>query len=398
MSQADLLQYLKEHVLPDTFDVSGANKQRVLQFAGEAVEHYFECIQDDFSDVDMMSTGDKIDILQDLGELNAALSLELPRYAVFTDEEKIMLIHSLLEKQGESSMLFSGQSFFLPGDLAYHTLCRYLFTHQCFTDQHLRYLFQEDKYSSIDDIISNFHDLLESSFPTRVKIGCFALLPSLIKIENVPKVELIKKLTGMFVETQQVSDQEKQQTLQAILDHNVSFLQRCLQSFKPNEPLMMSRFYWRDTIAFRYVSNAYLQVSHVEPMKFFLQHHEGGVSYHKQQVLLGLFDYVRERYEQGTPVFQTVLAAGTISRYPVIRKISYEILFVLGDNLEETAQRCMEDNACEVRTVLGEVAVSTIKYKDLDQERRNTLVQLARRYKEKMRLTQMQKRRLETVP
>ncbi|MEM4258783.1 MAG: hypothetical protein QXL17_06510 [Candidatus Thermoplasmatota archaeon] len=69
MSQADLLQYLKEHVLPDTFDVSGANTQRVLQFAGEAVEHYFEGIQDDFSDVDMMSTGDKIDILQDLDEI-----------------------------------------------------------------------------------------------------------------------------------------------------------------------------------------------------------------------------------------------------------------------------------------------------------------------------------------
>ncbi len=92
MSQAHLLQYLKETMLPDAFDVSGTTKQRVLQFINEAVENYFKRIQHDFSDVDMMSTGDKIDILQDLYEFKAALSLELPKTRLFTDDEKSYLL------------------------------------------------------------------------------------------------------------------------------------------------------------------------------------------------------------------------------------------------------------------------------------------------------------------
>ncbi len=241
-----------------------------------------------------------------------------------------------------------GQSFLFSTNLAYQTLCQFLFKHECFTKEHLRFLYQEDKYSSIEDVASNFDCLLNSSFPQSVKLACFALLPSVIKTENVPKVEMIKKITTMFVETKKISDQDKQSVLKAILARDIGFLQRCLRPFKPDMDMMMSRFFWRDTISLRYMSKAFLLVSQVDVMEFFLKHHEGKISHHKQQILFGLFDYVREHYEQSNLLFHDLLSAGTRAKYPVIRKTSYELLFILGDNLEETAQRCMEDKACDV--------------------------------------------------
>jgi hypothetical protein len=66
----------------------------------------------------------------------------------------------------------------------------------------------------------------------------------------------------------------------------------------------------------------------------------------------------------------------------------------LDDTLEDTAQRCVYDTAIEVRKILGDVALSNTKYKDVEPERRKKLVQLTIKYRDKVTLTNKQEKRL----
>ncbi|MEA2054875.1 MAG: hypothetical protein U9O96_07230 [Candidatus Thermoplasmatota archaeon] len=394
-SQTTIVNYLRDEVLPANFDFSAENKRRILDFTREAVTNYFEKIKYYYSDFDMMSEYDMMDILIDSGEMKAAISLEISKSKILQDDEKLLLVKSLLEKDSSNILELSGQSYFLSSDLACQTLCNYLIKNKCFTEKHVLYLFREDGYSNTSDIIENFRFVIDSKLPQKIKLAYFFMLPSLIKIKKVPKVELIKELTNLFIETKNISENDKKRLLLCIINHDEEFFKEYFASLDKEIRFgLLKSYIWRESISLRYVTKAYLSLSSISPMDFFTKYHKGGCSHEKQQILLGFFDFIGENYEQNKAGFKKLLLAGTKSNYPTIRKISYELLLVHDDELEEIAKMCTNDKASEVRKVLGDVALSNVKYKDLNPERRRKLVKLTIKYKEKMNLTNKQEKRL----
>jgi hypothetical protein len=144
----------------------------------------------------------------------------------------------------------------------------------------------------------------------------------------------------------------------------------------------------------RYIAKAYLSLSSDPWYDFFAEYHEIEYSHQNQQILLGLFDFIHENYMKNKVESKKLLLVGVTSRYPTIRKMSYELLFVLDDDLDNTAQKCVHDTAIEVRKILGDVALSNTKYKDLNPERRKKLVRITIRYRDQLHLTHKQETRL----
>lgn len=393
--QTTVENYLKDKVPPVSFDFSG-EKKTMVDLTKDASKKYFERIKYHYSDYDMMSVYDMIDILLESGEMKAALSLEIPKSSLLNDDEKIRLVQSLLEKNtGDAADAFNQMGVF-SDDLAYQSLCNFLMKQNCFTEKYMSYLFMEDKYSDASEIIDNFRYVVDAVLPQKVKCEYLIMLPSLIRMENVPKVEFIKSITQVFLETKTISEGDKKTLLEAFLHRDVDFFTNYFGSSDNVKMLLFQGRLWRETITLRYFAKTYLSLSSVNLHDFFAEHHEGGHSHDKQQILLGLFDFIREHYNLRKIEYKQLLQMGVKSKYPTIRKTSYELLFALDDGLEESARVCVHDPAMDVRKTLGDVALSNTKYKDLNPQRRKKLVQLTLKYRDRLNLTHKQQTRLKT--
>ncbi len=370
-------------------------KKTMVEVTRNAVNNYFERIKHHYSDYDLISEYNKLNVLREYGELKVALSLEIPRSALLNDDEKVLLVQSLLE-QSSRDVQVANQFCIFSDDLAYQSLCNFLMKQNCFTEKHIPYLFKEDKYSDGADVVDNFRFVVDSQLPQKVKFAFFFMVPSLIQMKNVPIVELAKELTEVFIATESTSKNDKMELLQFILNlDDVNFFKKYFIPLdKELGSEFLQRFLWRETIMLRYIAKAYLSLSADPLYDFFVKYHEYEYSFQNQQILLGLLDFIHENYSQNKVESKKLLLAGSTSRYPTLRKISYELLFVLDDELEDTAQRCIQDTAIEVRKTLGDVALSNMKYTDLDPERRKKLVQLTIEYRNKLHLTHKQEIRL----
>lgn len=389
-------QYLTDEMF--LIDSSDEKKKTMVEVTKNAVNVYFEKIKYHYSDYDWMSEHDRLNILKESDELNVALSLEIPKSALLNDDEKVMLVQSLLDKSTKDAFEVYDQICFFSDDLAYQSLCNFLMKQNCFTEKHIPYLFKEDKYSDGADIVDNFRFVVDSQFPQKVKFTYFFMVPSLIKMKKVPKVELVKELTEIFITTDALSKNDKKEMLQFILNSDdIHFFKKYFGSHDVKSGVEVLRnFLWRETIMLRYVAKAYLYLSSINIHDFFAEYHEREYSHKNQQILLGVLDFIHENYSKNKAESKSLLLTGSTSRYPTIRKTSYELLFVLDDDLKDTAQRCIHDTAIEVRKTLGDVALSNTKYKDLDSERRKKLVRLTIRYQDRLQLTHKQETRLKT--
>jgi len=389
-------QYLTDEMF--LIDSSDEKKKTMVEVTKNAVNVYFEKIKYHYSDYAWMSEHDKLNILKESDELNVALSLEIPKSALLNDDEKVMLVQSLLDKSTKDAFEVNDQICFFSDDLAYQSLCNFLMKQNCFTEKHIPYLFKEDKYSDGVDIVDNFRFVVDSQFPQKVKFTYFFMVPSLIKMKKVPKVELVKELTEIFITTEALSKNDKKEMLQFILNSDdTHFFKKYFGSHDVKSGVEVLRnFLWRETIMLRYVAKAYLYLSSINIHDFFAEYHESEYSHKNQQILLGALDFIHENYSKNKTESKSLLLTGSTSRYTTIRKTSYELLFVLDDDLKDTAQRCIHDTAIEVRKTLGDVALSNTKYKDLDSERRKKLVRLTIRYQDQLQLTHKQETRLKT--
>lgn len=394
--QTAVEQYLNDEVLPIGFSVE--KKKTMIEVTKNAVNTYFERIKHYYSDYDLMSDYNKLNVLKESGELKVALSLEIPRSSLLNDDDKVLLVQSLLDESTRNKVKLFDQMYAFSDDLAYQTLCNFLMKQNCFKEKHTPYLFREDKYSNGADIVDNFRFIVDSQLPLKVKFAYFFMLPSLIQMKKVPKADLAKELTEVFITTESISKNDKQELLQFILNFDdINFFKKYFISLdKELGPEFFKNFLFRETIMFRYITKAYLSSSSVNIHDFFVEYHEREYSFINQQILLGLLDFMYENYDQNKTEFKKLLLTGSTSRYPTLRKTSYELLFVLEDNLEDTAKKCIRDTAIEVRKILGDVALSNTKYKDLDPERRKKLVRLTIKYRDKMNLTHKQETRLKT--
>jgi len=389
-------QYLTDEMF--LIDSSDEKKKTMVEVTKNAVNVYFEKIKYHYSDYAWMSEHDKLNILKESDEMNVALSLEIPKSALLNDDEKVMLVQSLLDKSTKDAFEVNDQICFFSDDLAYQSLCNFLMKQNCFTEKHIPYLFKEDKYSDGVDIVDNFRFVVDSQFPQKVKFTYFFMVPSLIKMKKVPKVELVKELTEIFITTEALSKNDKKEMLQFILNSDdTHFFKKYFGSHDVKSGVEVLRnFLWRETIMLRYVAKAYLYLSSINIHDFFAEYHESEYSHKNQQILLGALDFIHENYSKNKTESKSLLLTGSTSRYTTIRKTSYELLFVLDDDLKDTAQRCIHDTAIEVRKTLGDVALSNTKYKDLDSERRKKLVRLTIRYQDQLQLTHKQETRLKT--
>jgi len=387
-------QYLNDEVLPIGFPEE--KKKTMIEVTRNAVNTYFERIKQYYSDYDLMSDYNKFNVLEESSELKVALSLEIPISPLLKDEDKVHLVQSLLDQSTENKVKLFDQMYGFSDDLAYQSLCNFLMKQNCFTEKHIPYLFEEDKYSNGADIVDNFRFIVDSQLQLKVKFAYFFMLPSLIQMKKVPKVELAKELTEVFITTESISKNDKQELLQFILNFNdVTFFKKYFFSLdKELGSEFFTHLLFHETIMFRYLTKAYLSLSSVNFHDFFIDYHEREYSFINQQILLGLLDFMYENYNQHKTEFKKLLLFGSTSRYPTVRKTSYELLFVLDDDLEEIAQRCVHDTAIEVRKILGDVALSNTKYKNLDPKRRKTLAQLTIRYRDRIQLTHKQETRL----
>lgn len=370
----------------------------MVKVTRDAVNTYFDRIKDHYSDYDWMSEYDRLNILKESGEIKVALSLEIPKSALLKDNEKVLLTQSLLERSSKNAVEVFDQICFFSDDLAYQSLCNFLMKQNCFTEKHVPYLFKEDKYSDGADIVDNFRFVIDSQLPLKVKFAFFFMLPSSIRMKNVPKVELVKELTEIFIRAESISKNDKKEMLRFMLNgDDVNFFKKY---FYPHDtkfgPEFLRNFLGHETIMIRYIAKAYLSLSSMNIHDFFAEYHEYEYSFQNQQILLGLLDFIHENYSQNKAESKKLLLAGSTSRYPTIRKTSYELLFVLDDDLEDIAQRCVYDTAIEVRKILGDVALSNTKYKDLALDRRKKLVRLAIRYRDRLQLTHKQETRLKS--
>ncbi len=389
-------RYLNDEVLPIGSNFSDEKKKTMAEVTQDAVNTYFERIKDRYSDYDWMSEYDQLNVLKESREMKVALSLEIPKSPLLNDDEKVLLAQSLLEKSTGDAVKVFDQICFFSDDIAYQSLCNFLMKQNCFTEKYVPYLFKEDRYSDAAAIVDNFRFVVDSQLPQKVKFAYFFMLPSLIKMKNVPKVELAKELTEIFITTDSISKNDKKEMLQFILNFDdVKFFKKYFSSLDTE---LGSEFFQkllrRETIMFRYIAKAYLSLSSINIHDFFVEYHECEYCYQNQQILLGLLDFIHENYSQNKAESKKLLLTGSTSRYPTIRKTSYEVLFVLDDDLDDTAQRCAQDTAIEVRKILGDVALSNTKYKDLDPERRKKLVRLTIRYRDRLQLTHKQETRL----
>lgn len=396
--QTAIERYLNDEVFPIDSNFSDGKKKTIVDVTKDAVNTYFERIKDRYSDSDWMSEYDRLNILQESGEMKVVLSLEIPKSALLKDDEKVLLTQSLLERSSRDAVEVFDQICVFSDDLAYQSLCNFLMKQNCFTEKHVPYLFKEDKYSDGADIVDNFRFVVDSQFPLKVKCAFFFMLPSLIQMKSEPKVELVKEITEIFIRADSISKNDKKEMLQFMLNgDDVNFFKKY---FYPHDtkfgPGFLRNFIWRETIMLRYIAKAYLSLSSDPLYDFFAEYHEIEYSHQNQQILLGLLDFIHENYSQNKAESKKLLLAGSTSRYPTIRKTSYELLFVLDDDLDDTAQRCVQDTAIEVRKILGDVALSNTKYKDLNPERKRKLVQLTIKYRDKMNLTHKQETRLKT--
>jgi hypothetical protein len=394
--QTVIERYLNDEVLPIGSNFSDGKKKTMVEVTRDAVNTYFERIKDQYSDYDWMSEYDKLNILKESGEMKVALSLEIPKSPLLNDDEKMLLAQSLLERSSRDAIEVFDQICVFSDDVAYQSLCNFLMKQNCFTEKHIPYLFEEDKYSDGADIVDNFRFVVDSQLPLKVKFAYFFMLPSLIQMKNVPKVELAKELTEIFIRAESISKNDKKEMLRFMLNgDDVNFFKKYFGSHDTKFGLEFLRnFLGYETIMLRYIAKAYLSLSSINIHDFFAEYHEYEYSHQNQQILLGLFDFIHENYSQNTVESKKLLLAGSLSRYPTIRKTSYELLFVLDDTLEDTAQRCVYDTAIEVRKILGDVALSNTKYKDVEPERRKKLVQLTIKYRDKVTLTNKQEKRL----
>lgn len=392
--QTAIERYLNDEVLP--IDFSDEMKKTMVEVTQDAVNTYFERIKDRYSDYDWMSEYDRLNILIESGEMKVALSLEIPKSPLLNDDEKVLLIQSLLEKNTGDAVKVFDQICFFSDDIAYQSLCNFLMKQSCFTEKYVPYLFKEDRYSDAAVIVDNFRFVVDSQLPQKVKFAYFFMLPSLIKMKNEPKVELAKELTEIFIATDSISKNDKKEILQFIFNFDdVKFFKKYFSSLDTElGSEFFQRFLWRETIMLRYLAKAYLSLSSINIYDFFVEYHEYEYCYQNQQILLGLLDFIHENYSQNKTESKKLLLAGSTSRYPTIRKTSYELLFVLDDDLDDAAQRCVHDTAIEVRKILGDVALSNTKYKDLDPERRKKLVRFTTRYRDRLQLTHKQETRL----
>jgi hypothetical protein len=396
--QTAIERYLNDEVFPIGSNFSDGKKNTIVEVTKDAVNTYFERIKDRYSDSDWISEYDRLNILQESGEMKVALSLEIPKSALLKDDEKVLLAQSLLEQSSRDAVEVFNQICIFSDDLAYQSLCNFLMKQNCFTEKHVPYLFMEDKYSDALDIVNNFRFVVDSQLPQKVKFAFFFMLPSLIKMKNVPKVELAKELIAVFITTDNIAKNDKKEMLQFILNFNdVKFFKKYFSSMDTELGFeFFQKFLWRETIMLRYIAKAYLSLSSDPLYDFFIEYLEREYSHENQQILLGLLDFIYENYSQNKAESKKLLLAGSTSRYPTIRKTSYELLFVLDDDLEDIAQRCVHDTAIDVRKILGDVALSNTKYKDLNPERKRKLVQLTIKYRDKLNLTNKQEKRLKT--
>jgi len=392
--QTVIERYLNDEVLPIGSNFSDGQKKTMVEVTRDAINTYFDRIKDRYSDYEWVSEYDRLNILREHGEMKVALSLEIPKSALLKDDEKVLLVQSLLERSIGDTVKVFDQICVFSDDVAYQSLCNFLMKQNCFTEKHIPYLFKEDRYSDALDIVDNFRFIVDSQLPLKVKFAYFFMVPSFIKMENVPQVELAKELTEVFITTDNISKDDKKEMLQFILNYDgVKFFKKY---FASQDIEFLRSFLRRETIMLRYITKAYLSLTSINIHDFFIEYHEREYSHGNQQILLGLFDFIHENYSQNKAESKKLLLAGSTSRYPTIRKTSYELLFVLDNNLEDTAQRCVHDTAIEVRKILGDVALSNTKYKDLNPERKRKLVQLTIKYRDKMNLTHKQETRLKT--
>ena len=389
-------RYLDDEVFSIGSHFSDGKKNTIVEVTKDAVNTYFERIKDRYSDSDWISEHDRLNILQESGEMKVALSLEIPKSALLKDDEKVLLAQSLLEQSSRDAVEVFNQICIFSDDVAYQSLCNFLMKQNCFTEKHVPYLFKEDKYSDGADIVDNFRFVIDSQLPLKVKFAFFFMLPSLIQMKSEPKVELVKELTNIFIRAESISKNDKKEMLRFMLNgDDVNFFKKYFGSHDTKfGPEFLRNFLGYETIMTRYIAKAYLSLSSMNIHDFFAEYHEYEYSFQNQQILLGLLDFIHEKYSQNKAESKKLLLAGSASRYPTIRKTSYELLFVLDDNLEDTAQRCVQDTAIEVRKILGDVALSNTKYKDLEPERRKKLVQLTIKYRDKVTLTNKQEKRL----
>ena len=370
-------------------------KKAMIEITRNVVDTYFEKIKDRYSDYDWMSEYDQLNILRESGEIKAALSLEIPKSVQLNNDKKVLMVQSLLERSSREIKLGDRVCVF-HDMLAYQSLCNFLMKQNCFTEEHIPYLFNEDKYSEGTDIVDNFRFVVDSQLPLKVKFAYFFMIPSLVQLKSVPKVELVKELIEIFIGTESISQNDKKEMLQLMLncDDVDSFKKYFGSRGKKSGLEFLRHFFSYETTMLRYAAKAYLSLSSSDIHDFFAQYHERECSYKNQQILLGLLDFIYENYSRNKTESKKLLLAASISRYPTVRKISYALLFVLNDNLEDTAQRCVYDTAIDVRKILGDVALSNMKYKDLDPKRRKKLVQLTIRYRDRLQLTHKQEIRL----
>jgi len=388
---------LNNEMHPIHSSFSDGLKKRMAEVTKNAVNTYFEKIKDYHSDHDLMSDYNRLNILEESGEIKAALSLEIPKSAMLNNDEKVLMIQSLLE-QSSKEMKLGDRVCVFPDELAYQSLCNFLMKQNCFTEEHIPYLFNEDKYSDSTDIVDNFRFVVDSQVPLKVKFAYFFMVPSLVQIKSTPKVELVKELIEIFIGAESISQNDKKEMLQLMLNCNdVNSFKKYFGSRGTESGLeFLQNFFSRETTMLRYVAKAYLSLSHGDTHDFFVKYHEGECSFQNQQILLGLLDFIYEHYNQNKTESKKLLLTGSTSRYPTVRKTSYEFLFVLDDDLEDISEKCVQDTAIEVRKTLGDAALSNIKYKDLDPKRRKKLVQLTIKYRDNLTLTNKQETRLKS--
>ena len=133
--QIAIEQYLTDEMF--LIDSSDEKKKTMVEVTKNAVNVYFEKIKYHYSDYDWMSEHDRLNILKESGELNVALSLEIPKSVLLNDDEKVMLVQSLLDKSTKDAFEVYDQIGFFSDDLAYQSLCNFLMKQNCFTEKHI---------------------------------------------------------------------------------------------------------------------------------------------------------------------------------------------------------------------------------------------------------------------
>lgn len=414
-----ILRYLKETVLPKEIGVTPDFEKRILSFTKEAAKCYFEGIKHYYEDYDMMLDTDMCNILIGSVKMEAAISLQIPKTLLLTNEEKLKITNYLLKipigneafrridsgtiTQKDMQDVADLAGFTFRNRMAYHTLINFLNKMQKFDEKSMFYLFVDDRYSDKFSILQNFETVINSNIPSEIKLALYYILPYSIKIKKkTEKTELMKEITELLIADQSIQKKDKEKLLEAIIKQAEKFPKSFLKNLPGTILIRLNQHFFRETALLRYASKAYLAInsSDLEGIFDIVEGQKVGHLYEKQQVLLGFLDFIEENYttkdETDKNIFKVVLSKATESTITMVRKRAYEILFVLQDETElnNLAKACVNDNAGDVRKTLGDVALSNFKFKNLDSKRREKLIELTHAYKEKIRLTNKQKKRL----